>query len=174
MESLFDLWKEKVPYYGESFKPMFELIALKGSLGGNRVGLGKHFDTNYELYMYAFFLGLSKKEFVPIPEGSKRITFNHHIKYWGNKNSSARKDFSLLQKYMFAAIIAKTDLDFIKIEKGEIGEEDAVKKLMNTFESYTNGGLTLIQEQMNENANRFLQSTAFMNMLIPISDNKIS
>ena len=28
--------------------------------------------------------------------------------------------------------------------------------------------LTLIQEEMNENSNRFLQSTAFMNMLIPL------
>ena len=58
--------------------------------------------------------------------------------------------------------------DFISLEKGVISEEEIIKKLMYTFESYTNGGLTLIQEEMNENPNRFLQSTAFMNLLIPV------
>ncbi len=172
MDSLFDLWKEKVPNYGENFKPLFELVALKGSLGGNRVGLGKHFDTNYELYTYAFFLGLYKKEFIPIPEKTKKVNFSHHIKFWGNKSSSTRKDFSSIQKYMFAAVVAKTDIDFIKLEKGEISEDEIIKKMIHTFESYTNGGLTLIHEEMNENSNRFLQSTAFMNMLIPVPSEK--
>ncbi|TAE69638.1 MAG: hypothetical protein EAZ85_12765 [Bacteroidetes bacterium] len=167
MDSLFELWKEKVPNYADNFKPLFELVALKGSLGGNRVGLGKHFDTNYELYTYAFFLGINNNEFTPIQEKTKKVNFSHHIKYWGNKSSSARKDFSYIQKYMFAAVVAKTDIDFIKLEKEEISEEEIVKKLMYTFEAYTNGGLTLIQEEMNENPNRFLQSTAFLNMLIP-------
>jgi hypothetical protein len=35
MDSLFDLLKEKVPYYGDNFKPLFELVD-KGSLGGNK------------------------------------------------------------------------------------------------------------------------------------------
>jgi hypothetical protein len=166
MESLFDLWREKIPNYGENFKPLFELIALKGSQGGNRVGLGKHFETNYELYTYAFFLGLNKNEFTPIQEKTKKVNFSHHIKFWGNKSSGARKDFSSIQKYMFAAVVAKTEIEFIKLEKGELGQDEIVKKLMYTFEAYTNGGLTLIQEEMNENPNRFLQSTVFMNMLI--------
>jgi len=169
MNSLFDLWKEKVPYYDKDFKSLFDLIALKGSLGGNRVGLGKHFDTQYELYIYAFFLGLSKNEFIPIPDGRRIGNFSHHIKFWGNKNSGSRKDFSYIQKYMFTAVAAKTEIDFIELEKGNINEEDVVKKLLNTFESYTNGGLTLIQEEMKENPNRFLQSTAFLNMLISVS-----
>jgi hypothetical protein len=168
MDSLFELWKEKIPNYADNFKPLFELVALKGSLGGNRVGLGKHFDTNYELYLYAFFLGLYKNEFTPIPEKTKKENFKHHIKHWGSKNSSLRKDFVYLQKYMFAAVVAKTEIDFISLEKGVISEEEIIKKLMYTFESYTNGGLTLIQEEMNENSNRFLQSTAFMNLLIPV------
>lgn len=170
MDSLFDLWKEKVPSYGENFKSLFDLIALKGSLGGNRVGLGKHFDTNYELYMYAFFLGLYRNEYTPIPDNVKKINFSHHIKYWGNKNSVGRKDFSSQQKYMFAALVAKTEIDFIKLEKGEINEDEIVKRLIYTFESYTNGGLTLIHEEMEENPNKFLQSTAFMNMLITVSN----
>lgn len=168
MDSLFDLWKEKVPNYGENFKSLFELVALKGSLGGNRVGLGKHFDTNYELYMYAFFLGINQNEFTPIPEKIKKVNFSHHIKYWGSKSSGARKDFSYIQKYMFSAVVAKTDIDFIALERGEINEEEIIKKLITTFESYTNGGLTLIQEEMEANPNRFLQSTAFLNMVIPL------
>lgn len=166
MTGLFDLWKEKVPNYGVNFKPLFELVALNGAQGGNRMGLGKHFDTNYELYMYAFFLGLYENEFSPIPQGVNKVNFSHHIKFWGNKTNTSRNDFSVLQKYMFAAIVAKTDIDFIALEKGVKSADEVVKDLMNTFESYTNGGLTLIQEKMEANPNYFLQSTAFMNMIV--------
>ena len=166
MNSLFDIWKEKVPNYGINFKPLFELVALNGAQGGNRVGLGKHFDTNYELYMYAFFLGLYENEMTPIPQGVNKVNFSHHIKFWGNKTKTSRNDFSELQKYMFAAIVAKTDIDFIALEKGEIEADDVVKQLMFTFESYTNGGLTLIQEKMEHNSNYFLQSPAFKNMIV--------
>ena len=41
--------------YGSNHKSLFESIARKGALGGDKASLGKHFNTNYELYTYAFF-----------------------------------------------------------------------------------------------------------------------
>ncbi len=168
MESLFDIWKTKIPKYNVKFKEnLFQQFSQYG--GGaekSKTYLGKHFANAYELYMYAFFLGLYKNELSPIGEGQKKIDFSHHIMYWGNKgNRLDRKDFSKLQAYMFMACVANTDIDFIALDKGEIEISDAVKALIETMESYTNGGLTLITEKLDDNPNYFLQLTAFLDFI---------
>jgi hypothetical protein len=38
--------------------------------------------------------------------------------------------------------------------------------LIKTMESYTNGGLILIKEKLEENPNYFLQPTSFLNMIL--------
>ena len=169
MDNLFDKWKTKIPKYNAEFQViLFDALSKKG--GGSektKVNLGKHFSNNYELYMYAFFLGLYNKEFVPIPEKTKKEDFNHAIQHWGSKSGRLeRKDFTFLQEFMYSALIAKTDIDLIQLEKGVITEEDVVKALMQTMEGYTNGGLNLIKEKMEENPNFFLQPTSFLNMIL--------
>ena len=173
MDNLFDKWKTQIPKYDQEFsKPLFEPLSKKG--GGSeksKTDLGKHFSNNYELYMYAFFLGLYNDEFLPIPDGSKKVDFSHAIQYWGSKgNRFDRNDFTILQEFMFAAVVAKSNVDFIALEKGELSEKDAVKELTQTMEGYTNGGLTLIKEKLEENETLFLQPTSFLNMIL---DSKI-
>jgi hypothetical protein len=171
MKNLLDIWKEKIPKYDLQFRELlFDKLTRKG--GGSeqsRENRGKQFSTNYELYIYAFFFGLYKNEMSPIPESSKRVDFNMSIKTWGSKtNVFGRKDFTNLQENMFIAILAKTDIDLVALEKGELDEDDAVKLLIKTMESYTNGGLILIKEKLEENPNYFLQSTSFLNMILEI------
>ncbi|MBP7508991.1 MAG: hypothetical protein KA807_14355 [Prolixibacteraceae bacterium] len=173
MGNLFDKWKTQVPKYSEEFrKLLFDPLSKKG--GGSeksKVDLGKHFSNNYELYMYAFFLGLYEDEYIPIPETSKKDDFGHPIQFWGSKAGRLeRTDFTILQEYMFIALIAKTSLDLLALEKGEVSEKDAIKELLQTMEAYTNGGLTLIKEKLDENQNFFLQPTVFLNMIL---DSKI-
>lgn len=67
---------------------------------------------------------------------------------------------------MFIELLAKTDLDLVALEKGELDEDDAVKALIKTMESYTNGGLILIREKLEGNPNYFLQPTSFLNMIL--------
>lgn len=172
MESLFNKWKTKIPKYSEIHKDLFNSLSQKfGAEGEKKLNLGKHFSTNYELYIYAFFLGLYNEEFIPIPEKEKRVDFSHHIQFWGSKSTSIRKDFTILQEYIFMALVAKTDIDLIALDKGELSEEDAIKMLINTMESYTNGGLTLIKDKIDQNSNYFLQNTSFLNMIL---DSKLS
>lgn len=171
MENLFDKWKTKIPKYSIEFKDtLFKSLSEKfGAEGEKKISLGKHFSTNYELYTYAFFLGLYSDEYSPIPEGAKKVDFSHHIQYWGSKTTvSVRKDFTMLQEYMFAALIAKTEIDFIALDKGEITEEEVVKELINTMEAYTNGGLTLIKEKFEDNSTYFLNPTAFLDMIVKL------
>lgn len=168
MKNLFEKWKTRIPKYSETHKDLFTSLSQKfGAEGEKKINLGKHFSTNYELYTYAFFLGLYNDEFAPIPDGEKKIDFSHHIQYWGSKTTvSTRKDFTNLQENMFIALMARTDIDLIALEKGEMDEDDAVKTLIKTMESYTNGGLILIKEKLEENTNYFLQSTSFLNMIL--------
>jgi hypothetical protein len=168
MDNLFAKWKTRIPKYSEQHKDLFTSLSQKyGAEGEKKVSLGKHFSTNYELYMYAFFLGLYNDEFIPIPDGEKKTDFSHHIQYWGSKTTtSVRKDFTSLQEYMFTALIAKSDVDLLALEKGEITEDEVIKDLIKTMEAYTNGGLVLIKEKVEENSNYFLQPTSFLNMIL--------
>lgn len=171
MRSLFEKWKTKIPKYSEKHRDIFNVLSQKfGAEGEKKIYLGKHFSTNYELYSYAFFLGLYSNEYVPILDGEKKFDFSHHIQYWGSKSGvSTRKDFTCLQENMFISLIAKSDIDLLALEKDELSEEDAVKALIQTMESYTNGGLILIKEKIEENSNYFLQPTAFLNLILETS-----
>ncbi|PGH40551.1 MAG: hypothetical protein CRN43_02225 [Candidatus Nephrothrix sp. EaCA] len=167
MDNLFDKWKTKIPKYSEVHKDLFNSLSQKfGAEGEKKANLGKHFSTHYELYMYAFFLGLYNEELAPIPDNEKKIDFSHHIQYWGSKSTPIRNDFTNLQEYIFLALIAKTDVDLIALEKGDVKEDDIVKELIQTMESYTNGGLILIKEKFDDNPNFFLQPQAFLNMIL--------
>jgi hypothetical protein len=173
MKNLFDRWKEKTPKYDIIFKELlFEKITQKG--GGSeqsREEKGKQFANNYELYIYAFFLGLYRNLNLPIPESSKKVDFNHAIQNWGSKgNRLDRKDFTTLQENIFIALISETDIDFIALEKGDVEEEDVVKSLIRTMESFTNGGLQLIKEKIEDNPNYFLQPTSFLDMILKSTD----
>jgi len=170
MKSLFDAWKVKIPNYSSNHKELFDSLSKKGGAEGDKkLSLGKHFSNNYELYIFAFFLGLSEDELTPIQKDEKKINFSHHIQYWGSKrnhSSFGRKDFSKLQKYMFIALVSKTDIDVIALDKGELEENDVVSQLIVTMESYTNGGLNLIRDKVSDNPNYFLNSTSFLDMML--------
>jgi hypothetical protein len=169
MKNLFDKWKEKIPRYDSQYRELlFDKLTRKG--GGSeqsREDRGKQFSNNYELYIYAFFLGLYFDEFCPISENSKKDDFRHAIQFWGSKsNRLDREDFTNIQENMFIALIAKTDIDLVALEKGELDEDDVVKALIKTMESFTNGGLILIKEKLEDNPNYFLQPTSFLNMIL--------
>jgi len=175
VENLFDKWKTRIPKYNEVYKELLfnSLSNLGGGTEKARYNLGKHFSNNYELYMYAFFLGLYSKQYKPIEKDVKKVDFNHAIQHWGSKsNRIGRTDFTNLQEYVFAALVAKTDLDFIELEKGDLTEDEAVKKLIDTMEAYTNGGLMIIAEKLEESPTYFLQAPAFLNLLLTSSDEK--
>lgn len=168
MESLFDKWKIRIPKYSERHKELFEALSQKyGAEGEKKISLGKHFSSNYELYMFAFFLGLYNDKLVPIPKEEKRIDFSHHIQFWGSKSTvSSRKDFTNLQENIFIALMAKSNIDLIELDKGILSEEVALKELITTMESYTNGGLIMIRELLDSNSDFFLRSTSFLDLIL--------
>ena len=67
---------------------------------------------------------------------------------------------------MFAALVARSDVDFIALDKGEITNRKAVDILMSTMEEYINWGLDFISEKMEDNPNYFFKDTAFLRVFL--------
>ena len=85
MQSVFNLWTEKVPSYDGNFKESIfkRLSNFGGGTEGNKIDSGSIFSNGYELYMYAFFLGFYNNRYTPL-EGNKQ-NFSVPIKDWGRK-----------------------------------------------------------------------------------------
>ena len=160
-------WANRVPKYSKKHKDLFDSLSQKyGAEGDRKASLGKHFSNNYELYMYAFFLGLYKEEFELISEEEDKDDFSYAIHLWGRKSTRLdREDFTDLQDYMFMASFVKSDFDFIELEKGNLSIGKAVRSIISATEGYANGGLQLIKEMLEEDANAFLAPTALMTII---------
>jgi len=167
MDSLFDSWKSKIPKYSVRFSDLFSSLAHKGTASSQTVtSLGKHFDVQYELYIYAFFLGLYNKERLPFEQDEKKKDFSREIMYWGSKSKKDRKDFTYIQDYIFMALVSKSILSLVSLDKEDIDIKDAVKELINVLEEYTNGGLTIIHEKIEDELSPFLTSDSFLQLLL--------
>lgn len=169
MNQLFNQFIDKKPNYCTKFqKPLFEGISVKG--GGSeskKTFLGKHFSNNYELYLYAFFLGYYSDRFEKIKEDEPKRNFNHEIKNWGHvERRAGRKNYSDIQKYVFMALVVKTDFDFIQLEKGEFTDNEAAKALIETMEGYTNGGLQLIYDKLQDESDYFISAPSFLDFIM--------
>ena len=86
---------------------------------------------------------------------------------WGSREARlGRVKYSELQRYMYAALIARTDIDFIALDKGDITPRKAVDMLVDKMEQYANFGFDFIQEKLEENPNCFFKETAFLRVFL--------
>ncbi|MCD7900216.1 MAG: glycoside hydrolase family 15 [Bacteroides sp.] len=167
-EKLYDVWARRNP----QFETRFEEILLRQytEYGGGSVESmstkGKILGAGYELYIYAFFLGLYQNKKKELVGDTKSL--GQPIQYWGNLDSKKfRKAYPKLREYIFTALVAKSDeLDLIALEKGEINERKAVDFLINTMEQYTNYGFYSIEEKLKENPNYFYKNTGFLDLIL--------
>lgn len=169
MEELFDRWASQAPKYDKVFNPLFEKLTKK--FGGTEEGkedAGKIFNSNYELYIYAFFLGLYEKKRTPIT--GEKTDFSHEIKHWGKKGRHAeRKDYTILQSYIFMALVANTELDFIELDNAEEPDiKKAVLQLRSEFAEYANTGLMELQEQYESDKLAFNEKRWFLNKVMQV------
>lgn len=163
---LYNAWLERIDsYYQEVFAVnIIEAFSQYG--GGNdvtREGKGKMFGAGYEVFIYAFFIGLHSGIRRPLIGPTKK--FRMRMKDWGNVNPNAqkgRKKYIEIQKYIFMALVAKSDIDFIALDKGELLVDVACKVLMKTLNEYTNQGLFMMRAKMQDNPDFFYGNTDFL------------
>ena len=170
MQKLFEYWAERNPYweikYEDNILKTFSDYGRGSSMF--QEARGKIFGAGYEVLIIAFFLGLYNDKKKPlVGDSSKRKVLGQPIKYWGNLDSKpGRQAYPNIRKYIFAALIARTDIDFIALDKGEISIKKAVDALIQTMEEYINWGLDYISEKMEDNPNYFFKETAFLRQFL--------
>lgn len=136
---------------------------------------GKVFGGGYEIFIVAFFIGLYFNQKRPLIEDTqKRKTFGQPIQYWGNIDSGKlRKTYPKIRDYIFIALVASTDIDFIALDKGEITLRKAVDLLMDTMEEYINWGLDYIEDKVLSDSNYFFSPTAFLDVFLGFDANEV-
>ncbi|GHT42307.1 hypothetical protein AGMMS49965_13540 [Bacteroidia bacterium] len=169
-ENLYDIWARRNPEWENHFEETLLRPFTDYGVGSSELttAKGKTFGAGYELYIYAFFVGLyadKKRELVGDTKG-----FGQPIQYWGNLDyKKFRKAYPKLREYIFTALVAKTEeLDLIALEKGEITDRKAVDYLINTMEQYANYGFHAIEEKMKDNSNYFYKHTGFLAMILDL------
>ena len=170
MESLYALWGKRNPEwetrYQESIMNIFSDYG-KGTTPYQE-SRGKAFGTGYEVFILAFFIGLYSNKTIPLTEDkAKRKSCGQAIQYWGNQEHRfGRTAYGQIREYLFAALVARTDIDLLALDKGEITERKVVDLLIDKMEQYANFGFSFMLEKLEENPNCFSGESAFLKLFL--------
>lgn len=181
MESLFDAWSKKNPEWEKKYAELLMEPFTDYGRGTSQytVSRGKIFGAGYEMFIIGFFIGLYFDKTRKLPEDkSKRKDFGHPIMFWGSQEGKlklGRTSYKKIQEYMFAALVAKTDIDFISLEKGDITVNDAANALKNKMEEYANYGFHYLEDMLENDPNSLFKDSSFLKIFTSFvcEDNKI-
>ncbi|SEA61611.1 hypothetical protein SAMN05216455_11036 [Segatella bryantii] len=166
MESLYELWLKRDPNWEVRYQDSVISVFSDYGKGVNQYQevRGKIYGAGFEVFILAFFIGLYSNQTKPLVEDkAKRKHFGWAISNWGTGESRlGRTSYPRLREYMFAALIARTDIDFIALDKGDISQRKVVDELMRKMEEYANFGFDYMQEKLEENPNYFFKEGAFL------------
>lgn len=166
MESLYELWGKRNPEWEERYQDSVISVFSDYGKGVNQYQdvRGKIYGAGYEVFILAFFIGLYSNKTKPLVEDqAKRKHFGWAISNWGTGESRlGRTQYPRLREYMFAALVARTDVDYLALDKGEITPRKVVDELITKMEEYANYGFDFMQEKMEQDPNYFFKETAFL------------
>lgn len=168
MESLFDAWGKKNPEWEKKYAELLMEPFTDYGRGTSQytVSRGKIFGAGYEMFIIGFFIGLYFDKTKKLPDDkSKRKDFGHPIMFWGSQEGKlklGRTSYKKIQEYMFAALIAKTNIDFISLEKGEVSVNDAANSLKKKMEEYANYGFHYLEDMLENDPNSLFKDLAFL------------
>jgi len=180
MESLFDAWSKKNPEWEKKYAELLMEPFTDYGRGTSQytVSRGKIFGAGYEMFIIGFFIGLYFDKTRKLPDDkSKRKDFGHPIMFWGSQEGKlklGRTSYKKIQEYMFAALVAKTDIDFISLEKGITNVNDAANSLKNKMEEYANYGFHYLEDMLENDPNSLFKDSAFLKIFTSFicEDNK--
>lgn len=179
-EKLFDVWAKRNPNFEKRYEDSIIKLYTDYGKGSSsyQESRGKIFGAGFEIYIIAFFIGLyfNKRKMLS-SDSSKVKGFGHPIMHWGNKESRGfRKQYSEIQKYIFAALVARSDVDFIALDKDKTNPNKVVDILTTTMEEYANFGFDFIEDKMIDNPEHFFKNSAFLDVFLSfaIENNEVS
>ena len=159
MESLYESWAKRNPSWERRYQSTVVDVFCDYGKGVSSFleARGKIFGAGYEIFIIAFFIGLYHNRTKPLIEDrDKKKVFGQAIQYWGNiENRIGRTSYGNIRRYIFAALIARTDIDFIALDK---------------MEEYANYGFDYIEDKLANDPNYYFSDVAFLteitNMLV--------
>jgi hypothetical protein len=173
-EKLFEIWAKRNPEWNTRYED--SIIKTFSDYGKGTTSYqdvrGKLFGAGYEIFIVAFFFGLYFNQTKPLPfDKAKRKVFGRAIQYWGNQEHRNRKSYNKIREYIFMSLVAKSDVDFIALEKGDITPRKAVDILIEKMEEYANFGFYFMEEKLTDNPNFFYNETAFLTQFMSFVGN---
>lgn len=167
---IFNLWAKRSPEWETKYEDIL-LKAFcdygKGSTSYQETR-AKLFGAGYELYILAFFIGLyhgQTKDLVA--DKAKRKDFGWAIENWGTAEArGGRKQYGQIREYMFMALVARTGIDWIALDKGDITPRKVVDSLIDKMEKYANFGFDFMQDKLEDNPDYFYKETAFLQVFL--------
>lgn len=145
----------KRPRYANSKIPVIEAFANKGQSKSEY----SQFGPIYELYIYAFRLGLKKGLKLPLPPRNSTKDFIE-IGKW--KRDSSLVDFLLMIVFSHSEEIGFDWNELEDMDEKELNQ--VVSNIVEFIESYANGGLQYLQEEW-ENDNLINSSYLFVDLM---------
>lgn len=176
-EKLIDIWGRKNPKFEKKYEQSVMRVISNYSHGASEYtnANGKVLGSGYEVYILAFFIGLYSEKKLPLSENMDDLkVLGQPIQFWGNLDSKKnRKAYSALRSYIFIALVAKTDVDWIALDKGDIKVNTVVAQLINTMEEYANYGLSVMEDKLNEDKGYFFSHRSFLDMFLQLTNKKV-
>ena len=176
-EKLFEIWGRRNPEfeirYEENIIKMFSDYG-KGSTGYQE-SRGKIFGAGYEVYLMAYFIGLYFNMRRPmIEDKGKRKSLGQALQFWGNQeNRKLRKSYGKIREYIFISLVARSDVDYIELDKGKITPRKAVDILIETMEEYTNYGFYYMEDKLIDNPDFFFRNAAFLEVFLSFGKDEL-
>lgn len=133
---------------------------------------GKVLGAGYEPYIMAFFIGLYSNKKLQLSESSEDLkVLGQPIDKWGNLDSKKfRHAYSGLRSYIFIALVAKTEVDWIALDKGDIKVSTVVTSLIETMEEYANYGFSVMEEKLKADPSYFFSHRSFLDIFLQLTN----
>ncbi len=168
-EKLFDAWARRNPQFDKKYEDLLRQYCDYGK-GTNEFSSdrAKILGAGYELYIVAFFIGLYADGTKALPaDPTKRKVFGQPIEYWGNvERRGLRQAYPQLRQYIFMGLLARTDIDFLALDKDEIRLSKAVDMLIDKMEEYANFGFDVIQEKLEEDSSWLSRNQSLLDLFL--------
>lgn len=175
-EKLIDIWGRRTPKFEKKYEQSVMRVISDYGIGAseNTGAKGKILGAGYEPYIMAFFIGLYSNKRLPLSDDSDDLkVLGQPLQYWGNLDSKKfRHAYPALRSYMFIALIAKTDIDWIALDKGDVKVSTVVAKLIETMEEYANYGFFVMEEKLRDDKGYFFSHRSFLDIFLQLTTKK--
>jgi hypothetical protein len=145
------------PRYLSSFEPLLKKYAqFGGGSADEKFAKAKAFSNVYEFYTFCFFLGMNHDKKLEIMESDNAKGF------WEMENWKPAE----LTEQIFVCAIAESDFNLIGIEKmDDVMQKTEVLKVLKLIEDYANGGLLIIQKELENDEESAMDDLFFVQLL---------